>query len=67
MFPDSPFAEHWLEQVTDETGWKHFKEKEILQRLQRKYGVSWVVLQRPVIPQLACPYENSTISVCRLD
>jgi hypothetical protein len=66
MFPAPPFAEHWLEQVTDQTGWSKFQASD-LQRLERKYGVTWVVLQRPGIALLACPYQNETILVCRLD
>jgi hypothetical protein len=66
MFPQPPFAEDWLEQVNDESGWNHFQTTD-LQRLQRKYGVSWVVLQRPAAARLSCPYQNATIVVCRLD
>jgi hypothetical protein len=66
MFPAPPFAEDWLEQVTDQKGWTKFQRPD-LERLQRKYGVTWVVLQRPGLVQLACPYQNDTILVCRLD
>jgi hypothetical protein len=66
MFPQPPFAEDWLEQVTDEADWRHFQVSD-LQRLQRKYGVNWVVLQRPAAGSLACPYHNATILVCHLD
>ena len=66
MFPAPPLAEHWLEQVNDEAGWAHFQAAD-LERLHLKYGVTWVVLQRPGIPQLACPYKNDTILVCRVE
>ena len=66
MFPEPPFAEDWLEQVTDEAGWPHFQVAD-LQRLERKYGVTWVVMQRPAPERLICPYQNATILVCRLD
>jgi hypothetical protein len=66
MFPEPPFAEHWLEQVSDQKGWEHFQIAD-LRRLQQKYGISWVVLQRPGIAGLACPYTNSALLVCRLD
>lgn len=66
MFPAPPFAEHWLEQLNDEAGWKHFQLAD-LERLRVKYGVTWVVLQRPGIPRLPCPYQNDTIMVCRVE
>jgi hypothetical protein len=66
MFPEPPFAEHWLEQVSDQKGWAHFQTAD-LRRLQQKYGVGWVVLKRPGIAGMACPYTNDTLLVCRLD
>jgi hypothetical protein len=65
MFPEPPFAEHWLAQVTDQSGWEHFQVAD-LRRLQQKYGVSWVILERPGVGGLACPYENKSLLVCRL-
>jgi hypothetical protein len=66
MFPQPPFAEHWLEQVTDQSGWATFQASDF-QRLQKKYGVTWIVLRRPGIAEFACPYQNDTILVCRLN
>jgi hypothetical protein len=66
MFPAPPFAEHWLEQVNDQTGWTKFQVRDF-QRLRRKYGVTWIVLQRPGVAQLPCPYKNETILVCRVE
>ena len=65
MFPEPPFAEHWLEQVTDQGGWEKFQVAD-LQRLQQKYGITWVVLQQPGLSGLMCPYKNDTLLVCRL-
>jgi hypothetical protein len=65
MFPEPPFAEHWLEQVSDQRGWSHFEVAD-LRRLQQKYGVGWVILTRPGIPGLECPYANGTLLVCRV-
>ena len=65
MFPEPPFAEHWLEQVTDQGGWEKFQVVD-LQRLQQKYGITWVVLQQPGLSGLMCPYKNDTLLVCRL-
>jgi hypothetical protein len=66
MFPEPPFAEHWLQQVNDQRKWAAFQAADF-HRLQRKYGVTWVVLQRHGIAGLECPYKNDTLLVCRLD
>jgi hypothetical protein len=65
MFPEPPFAEHWLEQVTDQRGWERLQMGDF-RRLQQKYGVSWVILERPGLAELTCPYENKSLLVCRL-
>ena len=69
MFP--PLSVKWLEQVEDQKNWKHF-HKEDFERLRRKYGVRWVVLEQPGLAEhgpagMECPYENSAVRVCRLD
>ncbi|HKB98984.1 MAG TPA: hypothetical protein VKD23_09380 [Terriglobales bacterium] len=71
MFP--PLSVQWLEQVEDQKNWKHFHQEDF-ERLRRKYGVSWVVLEQPGLEEhgsaaaaMECPYENSTVRVCRLD
>jgi hypothetical protein len=66
MFPELPAADHWLEQLTDQRGWRHFHEDDF-RRLERKYGVNWVVSPRPFPVSFGCPYENQTVRVCRLD
>ena len=66
MFPELPTADHWLEQLTAQRGWKHFHEDDF-RRLERKYGVNWVVSPRPFPVSFGCPYENQTVRVCRLD
>jgi hypothetical protein len=66
MFPEPPLAEHWHEQVADQSGWTKFHASDF-QRLQLKYGVTWLVLERPNITQLPCPYENQTVLVCRVN
>ena len=66
MFPQPPLAEHWLEEVTDQRRWPAFKAADFY-RLQRKYGINWVVRLRPAVAGLSCPYENEEVLVCRLD
>ena len=63
MFP--PLSIPWAEQVQDQKDWKHFQKSDF-ERLQQKYGVTWVVVQQPGVPGLVCPYENPAVRVCRL-
>jgi hypothetical protein len=67
MFP--PLAEVWLAQVQAQSSWKQFQLQDF-QRLRTDYGVTWVVVerlvQRPVTAGIDCPYQNQSISVCRV-
>jgi hypothetical protein len=64
MFP--PLADEWLRQVDAQRGWKSFHVEDY-RRLQREFGVQWVVVQAPGIPDLDCPYQNRSVFVCGLD
>jgi hypothetical protein len=64
MFP--AMGATWQEQVYAEKGWKNFQARDLL-GLQQRFGVNWVVLEKPGLPTLTCPYENSTLLVCRLN
>jgi hypothetical protein len=63
MFP--PNAEVWLAQTQAQKGWKSFQLADF-ERLHRDYGVTWVVLQRPGVPGLNCPYQNPAVQVCQV-
>jgi hypothetical protein len=63
MFP--PLADEWWAQVQAETPWKNLRADDF-SRLKNKYGVSWVVVQRPGITGLDCSYQNSAVRVCRI-
>jgi hypothetical protein len=63
MFP--PLSVLWAQQIADQKNWKQFS-KEDFERLRQKYGVSWLVVQQPGPSGMDCPYENSTVLVCRL-
>jgi hypothetical protein len=63
MFP--PLADEWLRQVDAQRGWRDFQPADY-HRLQTEFGVNWVVVQNPVTG-LDCPYQNTAVSVCRLD
>ena len=73
MFP--PLSVKWLEQVEDQSNWKQFQKADF-ERLRQKYGVSWVVLEQPGLAEhgseqsaagMECPYENSSVRVCRVE
>jgi hypothetical protein len=64
MFPQ--LSETWRTQVRALDGWNNFKLQDF-ERLRRDFGVTWVVLQTPSLPDLPCPYQNSSLLVCRLD
>jgi hypothetical protein len=63
MFPR--MAEEWLSQVQAQNGWKTFQAQDF-QRLKAEYRVNWVVVQRPGLTGLDCPYENAAVLVCRV-
>ena len=64
MFPQ--LADPWRAQVRSLDGWKDFKRSDF-ERLRQQYGVTWVVVQTKTLPDLPCPYQKSTVLVCRLD
>jgi hypothetical protein len=64
MFPQ--LSETWRKQVRALDGWQSFEVQDF-ERLHREFGVTWVVLQRKTLPDLPCPYQNSSLLVCRLD
>ncbi len=64
MFP--PLSVIWAEQIADQKNFEKFG-KEDFERLQQKYGVSWVVVQQPGPAGMECPYENSAVRVCRVN
>ena len=67
MFP--LLSEKWAEQVADQRNWERFSNDDF-ERLRRKYGVSWIVVEQggPSIPAgTQCPYQNPALRVCRLN
>lgn len=63
MFP--ALAEAWQQQVRAQAGWKSFTAADFRQ-LHDRFGITWVILNRPGIAALACPYQNRTVVVCRI-
>lgn len=66
LYPWLPLADDVLAQTQAVAGWKRFGSADFV-RLKRAYGVTWVVLQYPAPPSLACPYENALVRVCRIE
>ena len=64
LFP--ALAGKWKEQATAQEGWEKFRREDFL-RLKQRYGVNWVVLERPGVAGLACPYANEALLVCRIE
>ncbi len=64
MFPG--LAQEWKRQVQAQDGWQSFRLVDFL-RLRYTFGVNWVVLERPGLIGLDCPYSNKTVLVCRIE
>jgi len=64
MFP--VLSQKWKEQNVAQQGWKKFTREDFL-RLKERYGVNWVVLERPGVSGLTCPYANELLLVCRIE
>lgn len=63
LFPQ--IGSSWMAQVHAQTGIEQFRRSDF-ERLERDYGVSWVILQRSGHHDLDCPYKNAVVTVCRL-
>ncbi len=63
LFP--PLADKWLEQARAQDGWRDFDALDF-HLLKHNYGVTWVVVENPV-HDMACPYKNEAVQVCRID
>lgn len=64
--PFTGVSEKWHEQVSALRGWKNFGIEDF-GRLNRQFGVDWVVLEKPGVSGLRCPYENDAVMVCHVD
>ncbi|MCL4524230.1 MAG: hypothetical protein M1451_10020, partial [Acidobacteria bacterium] len=59
-------AYEWRMQVHDRDNWRNFQPQDF-HCLLRKYGVSWVVLEKPGPQGMSCPFENARVKVCRVE
>jgi hypothetical protein len=58
-------APRWQEEVEAQRGWEHFGPADFA-RLKSKFGVGWVLVERPGGDTLACPYQDAGLRVCQL-
>lgn len=65
LYPWLPLADDVFAQTSAASGWKNFRAADFA-KLKMRYGVSWVVLQKPAPNGLDCPYEHHLIEVCRI-
>ncbi len=63
LFP--AIAERWREETRARLNWNSFTADDFV-RLRDRYGVNWVILEKPLHVALACPYENEKVAVCRI-
>jgi hypothetical protein len=63
MFPE--LADDWVKQTNALEGWPQFQAADFA-KLKDQFAVDWVVVTRPPVQGLACPYENPTLAVCRV-
>ena len=63
MFPT--LAEKWWQQLHAQQDWKGLRAPEFKQ-LKARFGVDWVVLEHPGVPDLSCPYQNHRVMVCQV-
>jgi len=62
-------AEEWWAETQAQRNWSAF-DSAGLRRLNARFGVDWVLLERanpPYPAGLVCPYENARIRVCRIE
>jgi len=59
-------AKEWQDETEARAGWGRFQKAD-LERLRARYGVTWVVLERPGVAGLDCPFQNDRLLVCRLN
>ncbi len=55
----------WQRQSEAVAGWTNFRAADF-QRLNREFGVTWVLVGVSAEAGLACPWHNGTLAVCRL-
>ena len=63
VFPD--LAWQWKLEVESRRNWEHFTLADF-ERLKRDMHVTWVMVEQPGVPGLACPFSNGSVMACRI-
>jgi hypothetical protein len=63
VFPE--LAWQWNLEVTDRENWAQFTLADF-ERLKKKYGVTWVIVEQPGVAGLSCLYANRAVMVCQI-
>lgn len=58
-------AFRWQRELSAEKHWNNF-ERSDFEQLKREFGVDWVLINLPYRSGLVCPWQNSTLAVCRI-
>jgi hypothetical protein len=58
-------SQRWLEEVEAQRGWEHFTPADY-ERMKARFGINWVVIERPARDGMDCPHENAALLVCRV-
>jgi hypothetical protein len=63
LFPS--IASRWQQETRARANWSSFTLADFL-RLRDQYGVTWVIVEKPIQVPLQCPYQNGQVAVCRI-
>jgi len=63
VFPD--LAYQWKLELAGREKWSSLGLEDFA-RMKKKFGVGWVILERPGVAGMPCPYVNGTVMVCRI-
>jgi hypothetical protein len=63
LFPE--LAWQWKLEVTDRQNWARFTLADF-ELLKKKYGVTWVIVVKPGVGGLSCPYSDTEVFVCQI-
>jgi hypothetical protein len=63
VFPD--LAYQWKLELAGREKWSSLGLEDF-ERMKKKFGVGWVILERPGVVGMPCPYVNRAVMVCRI-
>jgi len=63
VFPD--LAYQWKLELAGREKWSSLRLDDF-ERMKKKFGVQWVILEQPGVAGMPCPYANRGVMVCRI-